>query len=152
MKNFLFSLIVIYFSGCHDVSDDWTNPLEPNEIALLQAAFDKVDAQEVKIYKEKIKSLSNRTSLISVWGGVRELKEYQEIYTWIKNEVKNFPALFYYVIYEEKITGEEQSNSISLLWDLSRELHLSIVEEMISKNDFNSINLIKQLLPLYSGN
>jgi len=52
-------------------------------------------------------------------------------------------------LYDEKITGEEQSNSISLLWDLSRELHPSIIEEMINKNDFSTINLMKQLLPLY---
>jgi len=152
MKNCLFFLIGIFFFGCQNDSDSWSNPLEPSEITMLQEAIDKVDARELKIFKEKIKSLSNKSLLYNTFGAVTELKEYQEIYDWIINEVKNFPVLFYHIIYVEKITGEEKGNSIALLWDLSRKLHPSIFEEMISKDDYDTINLIKRLLPLYSVN
>lgn len=149
MKNYLFFLVVFCLFGCQKESKSWSNPLEQHEISMLKAAIDKIEPKEIDFFIDKIKSLSDQTILLNEWDSVRKFEEFNVLYEWIKNEVKNFPLSFYQIIYEEKITGEEKSICVGLLWDCARELHPSIYKDMVSKNDFNSINLIIQLLPLY---
>jgi hypothetical protein len=150
IKYCLFLLASTLFCSCNSDSEwKWENPLNKSEIAMLRSAVNQINSEDITVYYKKIRILSKETLPYSEVNGVRKLESYKDIYNWIKNDVKNFPLLFQYVIYDEKkLTGEERSNSRLLLWDLSEELYPFVIEEMRKNNDFDSVSLIKKLLLL----
>jgi hypothetical protein len=142
------SITAIFF-GCNSNDEvQWKNPLNSSEITTLQNAVIEIDSEQIHIYYSKIKMLSKETLPYSTEDSIRNLRSYKEIYSWIKNEIKNFPLLFQYIIYEEKVIGEEYSNTILLLWNLSDDLYPFVTDEMRKKNNYDSVYLIKKLLLL----
>jgi hypothetical protein len=144
----IWSIAAIFYACNSNNEEQWENPLNRNEITMLQNAVAKIDSEQTRVYYSKIKTLSKETLPYSTEDGVRNLESYKDIYNWIKNEIKNFPLLFQYIIYEEKVVGEEYSNTILLLWDLSEELYPSVTEDMRKNNNTDPVYLIKKLLIL----
>lgn len=153
MKRMLFllqTIVTIFLCSCDNSNEEqWKNPLNEAEIATLRSSVDKIDTDQIIIYRQKIKNLSMETLPISSPDVLRNLESYKNVYGWIKSNVNNFPLLFQYIIYDEKIIDEEKSNTLFLLWDLSDEIYPSITEEMRETNNYSSVYLIKTLLVKY---
>jgi len=114
------------------------------------AEVEKIDNKQLQIYYEKLKGLSLETLLHSNPNNIRDLKSYKDIYGWVKNEVDNFPLLFQNVISNKKVIGEDRSNSILLLWDLSDEFYPDITEYIRNENNYDPEYLIQILIKHYN--
>ena len=158
-----FSLVIaVLFYSCNSDSEGvWNNPLSSSEIITLRNAVDQIDNEQITVYYEKIRKLSRKSLILSTVESVRSLDTYKDIYNWIKNDIKNFPLLFHYIIYDERNyieyeasetpdnslwIYEDMYNTEILLWDLADEFYPSTTNKMRKNNDFSSVHLIKKLL------
>lgn len=131
-------------------NDDTETPaLSDREMSILTAALKKIGQEDIHTYTVKLKQLSEITLPYQTEESVKELKEYQELYGWIEKNDIYFPALIYHLIVNEKITGEEKSNTNVLLWDLAETKFPNITDRFKAQNNFNSLDLIRQLLTAY---
>ncbi|MDR2472907.1 MAG: hypothetical protein LBD53_04985 [Tannerella sp.] len=147
MKKIMLLVAIFAMSECSsNLEGQWKDPLSSSEAVRLKNAVAEIDGGQKSVYLEKIKKISVESLPYSNGERVRNLESYKEVYEWIRNDVGNFPLLFLYMIYEEKILGEEYSNTCLLLWDLSDELYPSVTERMRTNEDFDPVNLIKALL------
>lgn len=129
--------------------DTEPRPLTEREMSILTSALKKIDQEDICAYTVKLKQLSAITLPYQTEDGVKELKEYQELYSWIEKNDIYFPVLIYHMIVNEKITGEEKSNTNVLLWDLAEAKFSGITHQLKAQNNFNSLDLIHQLLTAY---
>jgi hypothetical protein len=162
VRNCYVLFVAVLFYGCNSDSEGrWENPLSSAEIITLRNMVDQIDSEQIDVYYEKIRKLSHQSLPLSAPESIQSLEEYKDVYNWIKNDIKNFPLLFHYIIYDEKNNVEyeastapnsslwiyeDMDNTGMLLWDLADEFYPSITNEMRQNNDFSSVSLIKKLL------
>jgi len=148
-------LITTILVGCNSNDIDWINPLNNKEIVQLNKAVNEIDKQQVELFYKKIRELSKISLPFSCKEDLLQHEIYKDIFNWIKDDIKKFPLLFHYLIYNERISddrnesiliAEDWSNTVVLLWDLSSTIYPSIVEEMRNKEEYSCINLISKLI------